>query len=56
MAWHPTPTQWFVLHRLVFLLVCLPMMRLVLLAYRDALGANPIEALTRATGWWSLVF
>jgi sulfoxide reductase heme-binding subunit YedZ len=38
------------------LLVCLPMMRLVLLAYRDALGANPIEALTRATGWWSLVF
>jgi sulfoxide reductase heme-binding subunit YedZ len=56
MAWHPTPTQWFVLHRLVLLLVCLPMMRLVLLAYRDALGANPIEALTRATGWWSLVF
>ena len=56
MAWHPTPTQWFVLHRLAFLLVCLPMMRLVLLAYRDALGANPIEALTRATGWWSLVF
>lgn len=56
MAWHPTPTQWFVLHRLVLLLVSLPMMRLVLLAYRDALGANPIEALTRATGWWSLVF
>lgn len=38
----------------VFALCLVPVTRLGWLAWRDALGANPIEHITRATGWWTL--
>lgn len=35
--------------------MCLvPFARLVYGGYANALGANPIETITRATGWWTL--
>ncbi|MGE0313190.1 MAG: sulfite oxidase heme-binding subunit YedZ [Lautropia sp.] len=39
---------------LVFVCALLPLARLVLLGYHDALGANPVEAVTRSTGFWTL--
>lgn len=38
----------------VFVLCLVPMGHLVYGAFRDTLGANPIEAVTRSTGWWTL--
>lgn len=38
----------------VFMLCLLPLVMLVLDALADNLGANPIEAVTRATGEWTL--
>ena len=40
----------------LFLLALIPLERLIWLATNDALGANPIEFVTRSTGTWSLVF
>jgi methionine sulfoxide reductase heme-binding subunit len=40
----------------VFLLALLPFARLFWLAFNDGLGANPIEFITRSTGWWTLFF
>lgn len=40
----------------VFLLALLPFARLIQATLDDALGANPIEALTHATGDWTLRF
>jgi sulfoxide reductase heme-binding subunit YedZ len=40
----------------VFLLALLPLTKLGLYAYWDRLGANPIEKITRATGYWTLTF
>ncbi|MBL8534215.1 MAG: sulfoxide reductase heme-binding subunit YedZ [Betaproteobacteria bacterium] len=40
----------------VFALCLLPLGRLGWLASSDSLGANPIEHITRATGWWTLAF
>ena len=40
----------------LFLLALIPLGRLIWLATNDALGANPIEFVTRSTGTWSLVF
>jgi sulfoxide reductase heme-binding subunit YedZ len=39
---------------IVFLLALIPLVRLGLHAYQDALGANPIEKITRTTGYWAL--
>jgi sulfoxide reductase heme-binding subunit YedZ len=39
---------------LVFILALLPLAKLGLAAYNDALGANPIEKITRNTGYWTL--
>lgn len=39
---------------LIWMLVLLPAVRLVWLLDQEALGANPIEALTHATGDWAL--
>lgn len=44
------------LKAIVFVLSCLPVARLLWLAGTDGLGANPTEALTRASGWWTIVF
>jgi sulfoxide reductase heme-binding subunit YedZ len=39
----------------VFAAGLLPLLRLVVLGYADALGANPVEFVTRSTGTWTLV-
>ena len=41
---------------MVFSLALVPLAKLGWLAYQDALGANPIEKITRTTGYWTLVF
>ena len=40
----------------VFLLALIPLARLGIGAYLDTLGANPIEKITRTTGYWTLAF
>ncbi len=40
----------------MFTVACLPFMRLVVFAFTDRLGANPIEFITRNTGDWTLYF
>lgn len=40
--------------RLCLCLALLPLARLAWLAWHDGLGANPVEYLSRATGWWTL--
>lgn len=40
----------------VFLLALIPLFKLGMGAYFDALGANPIEKITRTTGYWTLTF
>ena len=40
----------------VFLLCLTPLAHLALMASRDGLGANPVEAITHSTGTWALVF
>ena len=40
----------------VFALCLFPIGGLGWLAFSDGLGANPIEHITRATGWWTLAF
>ncbi|WP_150561183.1 protein-methionine-sulfoxide reductase heme-binding subunit MsrQ [Pandoraea bronchicola] len=39
----------------VFLLAAVPLLRLVVYATTDSLGANPVEFITRSTGTWTLV-
>jgi methionine sulfoxide reductase heme-binding subunit len=39
-----------------FLLALIPLARLGIGAYLDTLGANPIEKITRTTGYWTLTF
>ena len=41
---------------IVFLLALIPLARLGLHAYQDELGANPIEKISRTTGYWTLTF
>jgi len=40
----------------VFILAALPFLRLVVAVYREDLGANPLEFITRNTGDWTLYF
>ena len=40
----------------VFLLALVPLAKLGIGAYFDNLGANPIEKITRSTGYWTLTF
>jgi sulfoxide reductase heme-binding subunit YedZ len=40
----------------VFMLALLPLAKLGVAAFQDALGANPIEKITRTTGYWTLTF
>lgn len=47
------------LHRIktaLFLLALIPCLRLIAGALTDDLGANPIEKITRTTGYWTLTF
>ncbi len=41
---------------IVFLAALIPLARLGWKAYRDMLGANPIEVITHSTGDWTLIF
>jgi sulfoxide reductase heme-binding subunit YedZ len=51
---HPTPRQLSAIKTGIFLLALLPFLRLVLFAFTDRLGANPIEFITRSSGDWTL--
>ena len=50
----PDSKQFKIIKAGLFLLACLPFLRLFILAYLDQLGANPLEAITRNTGDWTL--
>jgi sulfoxide reductase heme-binding subunit YedZ len=50
----PSATQIQVVKVVIFILCVLPAVRLGVLMWRHELGANPIEHITRATGWWTL--
>ncbi|MDB5794664.1 MAG: sulfoxide reductase heme-binding subunit YedZ [Noviherbaspirillum sp.] len=56
MAYQPTPRQLTALKALLFVAALVPFARLVLFAFTDRLGANPIEFITRNTGDWTLYF
>lgn len=38
----------------LFVACTLPLVRLVYLGFSDGLGTNPVETVTRSTGWWTL--
>ena len=44
------------LKAIVFLLAVSTLAKLIFYAYLDTLGANPIEKITRTTGYWTLFF
>jgi sulfoxide reductase heme-binding subunit YedZ len=53
---NPNPKQLAALKSGLFAAALLPFARLVLFAFTDRLGANPIEFITRNTGDWTLYF
>lgn len=56
-AWRmPSARALKALKLLIFALALMPFARLVWLAFHDGLGANPVEFVTRSTGWWTLFF
>lgn len=52
----PSPLQIGAIKALLFLLCLVPALQLALGLRMDTLGANPIEAITHATGEWTLRF
>ena len=52
----PSATQIAAIKATAFVACLIPLVLLALRAWRDQLGANPIEYITRATGWWTLTF
>jgi methionine sulfoxide reductase heme-binding subunit len=52
----PSDLQLRWIKALLFVLALLPLARLVAGALTNALGANPVEFITRSTGTWTLVF
>jgi len=52
----PTPRQIQWIKAAVFTVCLVPVARLGWLAAHHGLGANPIEYITRSTGWWTLTF
>ncbi len=56
MTFQPNPTQVAKIKAAVFVVCLVPLALLALRAWRDQLGANPIEYITHATGWWTLTF
>jgi len=52
----PSPKQFALIKSLLFAAALLPFARLVLFAFTDRLGANPVEFITRNTGDWTLYF
>ena len=53
---NPTPRQFKILKAVLFGLALLPALRLLVYAFTDQLGANPIEFITRSSGDWTLYF
>ena len=54
MAWSPRSNQLAWLKAAVFALCLVPFGRLIYGSAANTLGANPIETITRSTGWWTL--
>ena len=54
MAWLPRSNQVAWVKAGLFALFLVPFARLVYGAFANSLGANPIETITRSTGWWTL--
>jgi methionine sulfoxide reductase heme-binding subunit len=54
MPFNPTPKQFKLIKAGLFTLALVPCLRLLLCAFSDRLGANPIEFITRNTGDWTL--
>src|SRR3954470_13985094 len=53
---NPTAKQLALIKAALFFIAFMPALRLVLFAFTDRLGANPIEFITRRTGDWTLYF
>ena len=53
---NPSPRQIAAVKLILFTAALLPFARLVVFAFTDRLGANPIEFNTRSTGDWTLYF
>lgn len=53
---NPTAKQFKIIKASLFVLALLPFLRLVVSAFTDRLGANPVEFITRNTGDWTLYF
>ena len=51
-----TKTHLSAFKALLFLAALIPFGKLLWLGFNDGLGANPIEKITRTTGWWTLTF
>jgi len=56
MTFQPTPRQLSAIKAALFLLTLLPALHYAHGLWSDSLGANPIEALTRGMGIWTLNF
>ena len=54
IRWLPGSRQIGWIKAILFVLCLVPLARLVYGAVGNTLGANPIEAITRSTGWWAL--
>ena len=54
MGWLPHSGQLVWIKAGVFVVCLIPFARLIYGGFANALGANPIEAVTRSTGWWTL--
>jgi sulfoxide reductase heme-binding subunit YedZ len=52
--WQPRRRQLAAIKAVVFVLCLVPFAHLVWGVAYDALGANPVEAVTHSTGWWTL--
>lgn len=52
----PKPSQVTAIKVVLFATCLVPFARLLYGAFADTLGANPIETVSRATGWWTLMF
>lgn len=50
----PDSRQFKIIKAGLFFLICLPFFRLIVFAYLDQLGANPLEFITRNTGDWTI--
>jgi len=55
-VFNPTAKRIALIKSVLFIAALLPFARLVLFAFTDRLGANPIEFITRNTGDWTLYF